>query len=85
MKSFECTVRSFQGLHALTAMRLAREAQNFSSVIIAVYKERKANVKNVMELMGLKAGKGAVINFAAEGDDEEQAAEKLKALCQSFL
>lgn len=85
MKSFECRVQSFQGLHALSAMRLAREAQRFSSVIIAVCGEKRANVKNVMELVGLKAGQGAVIHFAAEGEDEEQAAEKLEALCRSFL
>ena len=38
-----------------------------------------------MELMGLKAGKGAEIVFAAEGEDEEQAAEGLRELCQRFL
>ena len=85
MKSFECKVQSFQGLHAQSAMRLTREAQKYSRVIIAVYEERRANVKNVMELMGLKAGKGAEIVFAAEGEDEEQAAEGLRELCQRFL
>lgn len=85
MKSFECRVQSFQGLHALSAMRVAKEAQKFSSVITAVYKERKADVKNVMELAGLKAGQGAVIRFTAEGEDEEQAAGELTALCLSFL
>ena len=54
-------------------------------MITAVYKERKANVKNVMELMGLKAGQGAEIHFTIEGEDEEQAAEELTALCLSFL
>ncbi len=85
MKSFECRVQSFQGLHALSALRLAKGARRFSSVITAVYKERKANVKNVMELMGLKAGPGAEIHFTIEGEDEEQAAEELTALCLSFL
>ncbi|MCI9077217.1 MAG: HPr family phosphocarrier protein [Dorea sp.] len=85
MKSFECRVQSFQGLHALSALRLAKGARRFSSVITAVYKERKANVKNVMELMGLKAGQGAEIHFIIEGEDEEQAAEELTALCLSFL
>lgn len=85
MKSFECKVQSFQGLHALSAMRLTREAQKFSSSIIAVYNERKVNVKNVMELMSLKAGQGAELVFAVEGEDEERAAEELEVLCRSYL
>lgn len=85
MKLFECRVQLFQGLHALSAMRLAREAQKFSSMIVAVHGEKRANVKNVMELMGLRAAKGAEIVFAVEGEDEEAAAKKLEALCRSFL
>lgn len=73
------------GAACIVGVALAKGARRFSSVITAVYKERKANVKNVMELMGLKAGQGAEIHFTIEGEDEEQAAEELTALCLSFL
>ncbi|MDO4314048.1 MAG: HPr family phosphocarrier protein [Eubacteriales bacterium] len=85
MKSFKCIVQDFKGLDAKTAMQLARKAQEYSSVIIVICAEKKANVRNVMELVGLKAEAGEELIFAIDGEDEEQAETGLKAVCQRCL
>lgn len=85
MRSFKCVVQSPQGLHALSIMRLVREAQKCSCVITVEYAGRRANARNVMELMKLRAVQGAELTFITEGEGEETAAENLKALCTSFL
>lgn len=85
MKSFKCVVQSSQGLHALLVMRIVGEAKKYSSVITVEYAGRKANARNIMELMKLRAAQGAELVFEIEGEDEDQAAETLKAWCVSFL
>ena len=61
------------GLHARPAAFLAQACVNLASQITVKYDGRTASGSNVLELLALRAGKGAVLEITAEGGDEQAA------------
>jgi catabolite repression HPr-like protein len=65
------------GLQARPAALFVQEANRFSSDIFLEKDGKKVNAKSIMGLMSLAVGAGASVNLIADGNDEEEALEKL--------
>lgn len=77
MKSFSCIITSENGIHARPAGMLVKEAVKFKSKI-SVFKDGKsADAKGLFSLMGLEIKNGDEILVEVEGDDEQDAAQKI--------
>ncbi|MBD7936918.1 MULTISPECIES: phosphocarrier protein HPr [Cytobacillus] len=73
-------VTSPTGIHARPATQLVQTASRFTSDIQLEYKERKVNLKSIMGVMALAAGKGAEITIIVDGNDEEAAIDQLATM-----
>ena len=70
-KSF--VVENELGLHARPAAELAKCAQNYKANIILSYAGLTADVRSVVEILMLAAGKGAEISIEGDGEEAEEA------------
>lgn len=68
------------GLHARAAAKLVTLASEFASEVHLRRGSKTVNGKSIMGVMMLAAGKGATIELIAEGQDEQEAVERLKDL-----
>jgi len=78
LKRIELKILNEYGLHARPASRLANIANQFKCDIRLVNDGKEINAKSVMNLLLLAAGKGSVISFIFDGEDEDLAADALK-------
>jgi phosphotransferase system HPr (HPr) family protein len=72
----ETTVGPEAGIHGRPAARILKTAKGFSSQIVLVKGDREANAKSILKITGF-ARKGENITVRAEGEDAEEAVEKL--------
>lgn len=79
MKNFTYTITDSVGIHARPAGMLAKKAAEFKSTITIMKGDKKADTRRLMALMGLGIKCGDTITVIAEGEDEEAAAETVKA------
>jgi phosphotransferase system HPr (HPr) family protein len=68
------------GLHARPAALLVQEASRFRSKIELEVDGTRVNGKSIMGVMMLAAAHGSKVTMSIEGDDAEEAFEKIKAL-----
>jgi len=68
------------GLHLRAAAELVKVANKFKSQITIHHGVQNVNVKSLMGLMTLAAGRGTELEFAAEGDDAKEALTALREL-----
>ena len=68
------------GLHARAAARFVAVASAFRSQIRVTRGGRTTDGKSILGLLLLAAARGAVLVIAADGPDEAEAAEALRAL-----
>lgn len=73
-------ITSRVSLQGSGSARLAVAAGRFESDILLICNARKANAKNVMEVMALPIRAGTEIKIRAVGPDEGAAAKTLAAL-----
>ena len=73
-------IRNKYGLHARPAAEFVKLATQFQSEIWVRKQEVEVNGKSIMGMMMLAAECGAEITIRADGDDEQDAIEKLIAL-----
>lgn len=85
MKEFMFEVKDALGLHARPVAALAKKSMEFDSVICFAANGRKADGRNLMELMGLGVRQGDVITLTVTGDDEAAAAEALQSYLEEHL
>lgn len=85
MKEFQYVIKDEAGIHARPAGMLAKEAQNFKSKITLVGNGREADALRLMAVMSLGLKQGAEMTVRVEGEDEEQAAEAMKAFLEANL
>ncbi len=76
----QLTVINELGIHARVASKVTRCCQAFQSRIEAVKDDKKANLKNVMNVMLLNEKCGGTVVVEFEGEDEEAAALALEQL-----
>ncbi|WP_108649649.1 HPr family phosphocarrier protein [Dongshaea marina] len=68
------------GLHTRPAAQFVKEAKAFESAISVESNGKSASAKSLFKLQTLGLTKGTEVLIKAEGDDAEQAVEKLVAL-----
>lgn len=68
------------GLHARAAAKLVSLASSFASNILVEKDKRRVNGKSIMGVMMLAASQHSTIRLYIEGDDEQEALEKIEAL-----
>ena len=85
MKEFQYVIKDEAGIHARPAGMLAKEAKNFKSKITLVGNGRAADALRLMAVMSLGLKQGAEMTVRVEGEDEEQAAEAMKAFLEANL
>lgn len=80
MPSVDITVTNKLGLHARASAKLTQLASKFRSDIHIARGTRRVNAKSIMGVMMLAAGLGTVVKVDAEGDDAEQALQRITEL-----
>lgn len=85
MEQFVFTVTDPQGIHARPAGLLVKEAKKYPCMIRIAKDEKQADAKKMFALMGLGIQRGDVITVSAEGEQEEAAAEAMKAFPNDHL
>ena len=81
MKQFDFEVQSPVGIHARPAVLLVEKAKTYNSRVIVQKGVLKANAKNIISLLTLRAHQKESVTFVIDGEDEEKAAEELKEFC----
>ena len=77
MKTFTYLLTDPEGLHARPAARIAQTCVQLQSQVTFKFNGRTANGNNVLELLALGAKKGDELTVTIEGNDEEEASEKV--------
>ena len=85
MVSQKVTIKNPTGLHLRPAGILCKEAMQFKSLITFSYRDNTANAKSVLSVLGACVKCGDEIEFVCEGDDEDEALERLVAVVESGL
>lgn len=85
MKKFNYVIKDEIGIHARPAGVLVKEAKKFESKITVSKNGKAAEARKLMALMGLGVKCGDEVEVAAEGTDEEQACEAMKAFFEANL
>ncbi|AZV49968.1 MULTISPECIES: HPr family phosphocarrier protein [Bacillus] len=75
-------VRLKTGLQARPAALFVQEANRFTSDVFLEKDGKKVNAKSIMGLMSLAVSTGTEVILIAEGEDEQEALEKLSAYVQ---
>ena len=79
----ELTIPNEDGLHARPAAKFVKLASRFLCDVWVEKDDEEINGKSIMGLMMLAAAQGSVIRVSAEGEDAEQALERLSTLVNS--
>ena len=71
------------GLHARPAAQIAQTAGNYKSAIGLTKDGVRVDAKSIMGVMMLAAEHGSTLHLTAEGPDEQEAANAIKALFEN--
>ncbi len=85
MVSQKVIIKNPTGLELRPAGILCKEAMQFKSLITFSYRENTANAKSVLSVLGATVKCGDEIEFVCEGEDEEEALERLVSVVESGL
>lgn len=85
MKNFSYVIKDEIGIHARPAGLLVKEAKAFESKITVSKAGKSAEARKLMALMSLGVKCGDEVVVAAEGADEDQAIETMKAFFEKNL
>lgn len=80
MLSAEVEVVNALGLHARPSARLTALAGSFRSEVWISRGRRRVNAKSIMGVMMLAAARGSILKLEADGPDEVEAVEAIRAL-----
>ncbi|KGG80642.1 phosphocarrier protein HPr [Caloranaerobacter azorensis H53214] len=83
MYTAEVELKNETGLHARPASIFVKEASKYTSDIKIIKNGKEYNAKSIMGILSLGAGKGDKLTITAEGEDEKQAIQALKALVEN--
>ena len=86
MVSQKVTIKNPTGLHLRPAGILCKEAMQYKSLITFRFgDDNTANAKSVLSVLGACVECGDEIVFTCEGEDEDEALEKLVEVVESGL
>ena len=85
MKNFVFTIQNEEGLHARPATDFCETAMSFNSTVnVQKQEERQAvEAKSILSILSLGVVKGDTIVISANGNDEEQALDALRAVLEN--
>ena len=81
----EFTIINNLGLHARAAAKFVTTASSFKANIQVSRNGRTVNGKSIMGLMMLAAAKNTKIIIHADGEDEQEAIDKLEELINDYF
>ena len=82
MKVIHVVIKNEYGLHARPSSLLANLASQFKSEIRLLKEDKEVNVKSIMNLLLLAAGKDTKLTVSADGNDEDKALEAIRELIE---
>ncbi|KGG80899.1 hypothetical protein Y919_03450 [Caloranaerobacter azorensis H53214] len=85
MKKLTIVLNNKYGLHARPAGLFVKTANKFKSSITIKKDGKSANGKSIMGILGIAASKGDELEIIAEGCDEVEAINEIRALFNSIL
>lgn len=85
MKEFTHVIADELGIHARPAGQLVKVAGSFKSAVSVTVREKTADAKRILGIMGLAAKKGESITVRVEGEDEEAASAQLNTFFKENL
>lgn len=85
MTKLEIEIINKLGLHARASTKFTQTASQFKSEVWVTRNGRRVNAKSIMGVMMLAAAKGTMIEIDADGPDEVEAIEALKALINDYF
>ena len=77
------TIANKLGMHARAAAKFVNLATSFASNIELEKGDRRVNGKSIMGVMMLAASKGSSVTLYANGNDEDEAINRLEQLIAS--
>ena len=83
MNEIEVTIKHETGLHARPAALFVNTAKKFASRITVSHGGKEADAKSILSVMGLGVKSEAAVVICADGPDESDAIQQLKALVES--
>ena len=84
MKSLQYSVKNPLGIHARPAALLAQACTDLKSAVTLECNGNEASGKNVLQILGLHAAKGSILNITVEGPDEEEAIKKIEEVLRNI-
>jgi len=81
----EITIKNKTGLHARPAAVIVQNANEFQADIFLEKDEDMVNAKSIMGVMMLAAGEGSRIKIIADGNDEDEAVDRISKLLESDI
>ncbi len=85
MKTFDYTIKDELGIHARPAGVLVKEAKKYQSTITITKDGKSAAASKLMAIMSLGVKCGNTVQVSVEGEDEDTAAEAMKAFFEANL
>lgn len=85
MYKAEVVVKNEVGLHARPASLFTKEAAKYKSEIKLIKDKNEYNGKSILSVLSMGAVKGDAIAIVADGADERDAVNALKALVETGL
>ncbi|MFA6796566.1 MAG: HPr family phosphocarrier protein [Bacilli bacterium] len=85
MKNFKYIIKDPEGIHARPATTIVQATKKFTSKIQLKKDGDTVDAKRMFGIMSLGAKKGEEIEFIFDGEDEENACEKVKAIVEENL
>ena len=83
MISRNITIKNSVGLHARPATFFIQKANSYKSSIWVEKEDRRVNAKSLLGVLSLGIVKDMTVNIIADGADEAEAVDGLKALVES--
>jgi len=80
----EITITNGSGLHARPASLWVQMASGYKSSIIIKANDSEVNGKSILGILSLGLGAGSKFELIVDGEDEQEAAEKLEALVNNL-
>ncbi len=80
MQTFKCIVENPMGMHARPAALIAQLCVGIKSIVTFKCNNRTANGNNVLQLLGLAAKKGDLIEITVEGENEVEDLQKIREI-----
>ncbi|MBE5887017.1 MAG: HPr family phosphocarrier protein [Lachnospiraceae bacterium] len=85
MVSQSVVVKNPTGLHLRPAGILCKEAIQFKSLITFTFRDTTANAKSVLSVLGACVKSGDEITLCCEGEDEQEALQRLVEVIEAGL